>query len=344
MNKLFSKGVVLCLALLFMVSVNGTAQEQRIGTNAASELLIPVGARAIAMGGGSVATVEGVDAIYWNPAGLARSNYTANAVFSHMTYLADINVNYVGVGLNFGGLGTLGFSIKALDIGDIPITTEVAPDGTGGQLSPQFITAGLTYSRALTDRISVGTTINLINETLGRVSASGVAIDIGVQYRDLADISGLSIGVAVKNLGPSMQYGGSGLLQASLIDGADRGSSPLGLQAQKDELPSFIAIGLSYNLSLGETSNLMVAGTFQDNNFQDDTNQLGLEYNYDNLFYARAGYQMSPDAGDDAHIYGMTMGAGIHYDFSSIGITVDYAYRDVDFFDANNVFTVKLGF
>ena len=201
MNKLFSKGVVLCLTLLFMVSVNGTAQEQRTGTNAASELLIPVGARAIAMGGGSVATAEGVEAIYWNPAGVARSNYTANAVFSHMTYLADININYVAVAFNFGGLGTLAFSMKALDIGDIPITTEVAPDGTGGLLSPQFITAGLTYSRALTDRISVGGTINLISETLDRVSASGVAVDIGVQYRDLANVTGLSLGVAVKNLG-----------------------------------------------------------------------------------------------------------------------------------------------
>lgn len=343
MNKLFSKGVVLSLALLFMVSV-GTAQEQRIGTNAASELLIPVGARAIAMGGGSVATIEGVDAIYWNPAGLARSNYTANAVFSTMSYIADINVNYAAVGLTFGGLGTIGFSIKALDIGDIPVTTEVAPDGTGGQLSPQFITAGLTYSRALTDRISVGTTVNFINETIGRVSASGVAVDIGVQYRDLADITGLAVGISVKNLGPSIQYGGSGLLQPSLIDGADRGSSPLSLQAQQDELPSFIAIGLSYNVTLGETSNLLLVGTFQDNNFQDDTNQLGLEYNYDNLFFARAGFESSPDAADDAHIYGLSLGAGLHYDFTNIGITVDYAYREVDFFDASNIFTVKLGF
>src|SRR3990172_6421962 len=160
MRHIFSKLVILCLVLLLVASVDGIAQEERTGTSAASELLIPVGARYIAMGGAPIATVQGVDAIFWNPAGVARSNYNADAVFTHMTHIADIGLNYVGVALRFPSLGTFAFSIKAMDIGDIPVTTELEPDGTGGKMAPQFVTAGLTYSRALTDRISVGGTVN----------------------------------------------------------------------------------------------------------------------------------------------------------------------------------------
>lgn len=344
MKSLFFKIVVLCLALVFLVSVNGIAQEQRIGTNAASQLLIPVGARHIALGGANLATVSGAEAIFWNPAGVARSNYTADVMFSYMSHIADININYVALAVKFGGFGTIGFSVKSMDIGDIIVTSEVAPDGTGALLSPQFVTAGLTYSRQLTDAISFGGTVNLISESFERVNSSGVAFDFGVQYRGLAAIDGLSLAVTIKNLGPAMQYGGSGLLNSAQLDGVDRGGTPLLIQAQKDELPSFFVFGLSYKMSVGETSSLELASTFQDNNFQDDTGQFGAEYNYDDMFYARGGYTISPAAANDASIYSFTLGGGLHYDFSNIGVTIDYAYRDVKFFSASNVFSIKLGF
>jgi hypothetical protein len=196
----------------------------------------------------------------------------------------------------------------------------------------------------LTDRISVGATINLINEQLERAAASTFAFDFGVQYRDLASINGLSIAVVVKNLGASLQYGGSALLNNAVIPGVDRGENPLLIQAQKDELPSYITIGASYSMTLGEQSSVELVSTFQDNNFHDDSGLFGAEYIFNNTFFARAGYAFAPDAAEDNDIYGFTLGAGIHYDFPNIGITVDYAYRDVEFFDSSNVFTIKLGF
>lgn len=344
MKTIFNKFMILCLVLSVLTSVDAIAQETRAGTNAASELLIPVGARYIAMGGASIATVQGVESIYWNPAGLATSDYNADVMFSHMSYIADIGVNYAALSLKFAGLGSFGFSIKALDIGDIPVTTEFAPDGTGAMLSPQFVTAGLTYSRALTDRISIGVTGSIISETLERITANGFAFDFGVQYRGLANIEGLSVAVAVKNLGGSMQFGGSGLLRDSQATGADRGSSPLQVVTQKDELPSYIVLGVSYAVRLGETSNLELVSTFQDNNFQDDNARFGAEYTYNDLFFIRGGYSVAPEARSNADIFGLSLGAGIHYDFQQIGITIDYAYRDVDFFDASSIFSIKLGF
>ncbi|MGH7449873.1 MAG: hypothetical protein ACRENG_00855, partial [bacterium] len=107
--------LALLLAFIAVAGASAFAQESRTGTNAAAELLIPVGGRYIGMGGASIASVQGIEAIYWNPAGLNRSNYSANAMFSYMRHISDINVNFVAVCANFGGLGTLGFSIKSLD-------------------------------------------------------------------------------------------------------------------------------------------------------------------------------------------------------------------------------------
>src|SRR5438128_2487144 len=69
----------------------------KAGTAAASELLIPVGAQSVALGGSEMASVSGIEVIYWNPAGLARSEKGANAMFSHMSYIADIGVEYFAV-------------------------------------------------------------------------------------------------------------------------------------------------------------------------------------------------------------------------------------------------------
>jgi hypothetical protein len=337
------------LVFLALASVTAFAQENRTGTNAASELLVPVGGRYIGMGGASIANVQGVEAIYWNPAGLNRSSYSANAMFSYMRHISDINVNYVAVSANFGGFGTLGFSIKSLDIGDIRVTTEDAPDGTGAIISPQFIITGLTYSRALSDRVNVGTTLNVISENIDRVGATGFALDAGVQYSNLGKVDGLSIGVAVKNIGPPLQYGGTGLYHNSQPVNSDRSSSPYQVVAQKDELPTALELGVSYMLPMGAKNKLQLTSTFQDNNFQENVGKFGAEYNFRDMFFLRGGYSLSPDTpkdavGKNAYIYGLTLGAGLHYDFTGLGIDLNYAYRDLAFFSSSNVLSISLGF
>lgn len=343
--------ILLAFLLIFLAlaAANVFAQENRTGTNAASELLIPVGARYIGMGGASIASVEGIEAIYWNPAGLNRSSHSANAMFSYMRHIADINVSFVAVSANFSGFGTLGFSIKSLDLGQINVTTEEAPDGNGATFNPQFTTVGLTYSRALSDRVHVGATMNVISETIDRVGASGIALDAGVQYNDLGKINGLNIGVTVKNIGPAMQYSGSGLLRNSQPDDVDRGSTPLQVVTQKDELPTTLELGLAYSLPLGNNTKLQLASMYQDNNYQENVGKFGAELNLRNILFLRGGYTLSPDTpndavGDNAYIYGLTFGAGLHHEFTGLGIDVNYAYRAQSFFNASNVLTVSLGF
>ena len=53
--------------------------KNKYGLSAAPELLIPVGSVSTAMGGSNLATASGLDAIYWNPSGLAILSTTPYA-------------------------------------------------------------------------------------------------------------------------------------------------------------------------------------------------------------------------------------------------------------------------
>lgn len=345
MNRKQEKLFIVALSAL-LAFVGDTAYAgggEKIGTSAAPELLIPVGSREIALGGSSLSSTSGIEAIYWNPAGVARSSFGTEALFSYTTYIADMGIQYAAVTSSFS-FGTIGLSIKSLSFGDIEITTENAPDGTGQIFSPSYLTAGLTYSTLLTDRISVGATAKLITERIDRVSASGVAFDVGIQYSGFANVEGLSIGVTVKNLGPAMQFNGAGLLREAAVSDARRPASNYQIQASSDELPSIFEFGIGYNYRFEETNTFSLSTLFQNNNFSDDEYKFGLEYGYDNTLFLRGGYNLSQKSVKDSYIFGATAGAGIHYAFSGLDLSIDYAFRDVKFFSSNHTFSLKLGF
>src|SRR5207249_4204003 len=76
------------------VTLSFAGRGDKVGTASGIELLIPIGARSIALGSSSLALVSGTEAIYWNPAGLVRENRSTGVMISHMSYLADINIEY----------------------------------------------------------------------------------------------------------------------------------------------------------------------------------------------------------------------------------------------------------
>jgi len=350
MKDFLHKALIVSLAILMLMSIQAfAAAPNRAGTNAASELLIPVGAKYIAMGGASASSVMGLDAMYWNPAGLDRTGYRAGAMFSQMTYIADIDLSYLAIAAKFGRLGSIGVSFKTLAMGDIDITTEDFPDGTGAKFSPQFITVGLTYSRALTDRVAVGASMKVISETIDRVGATGYAFDIGVQYQNLGDINGLSVGVVLKNLGSGMKYDGNGLLIKGDPLDVERQTSYYKLEAGSDELPSTLDIGLGYKVTVMEKSTVDLLTTFVNQNYDDDYAHVGAEYSFDEMVFLRGGYALpladrKDVTGANSHIFGFALGGGIKYDFGGVTMHLDYAYRDVEYFSGNNVFTLMLGF
>ena len=344
-----TKHILLILVALSLVWGDGNAfadGRNRAGTAAAPELLIPVGARDMALGGASIASTDGIEALHWNPAGLARAKTDVSAMFSTMSYIADINVNYLAVSGRFKKLGTLAISLKALDIGDIAVTTERQPDGTGGTYSPTFLTLGLTYARSLTDRIALGTTLHYISNDMGRADATAVAFSAGLQYQNLGDIQGLDFGVAVKHIGQRMQYQGSGLLNKGSLDDLRRPSAFYNVEAGSADLPSLFEIGLGYRYPLGGMGQLNLSSLFQHNNYDYDQYKLGAEYNYNDFLALRGGFDYAADADDDTYLFGTSFGLGLNFNLGGAlkDVRLDYAYTGVDHFDALSTFTFQVGF
>lgn len=329
--------------VLFLLSYGLTfaGDPARKGTTGAEQLLIPVGARSIATGGAFLANIQGVEAIYYNPAGLDASG-KSEAMFSYMSYIADINVSYFAVGTHLGDLGSFAFSFQTFDFGEIPVTTFEAPDGTGATYSPSFFTAGITYAKTITDRVTAGLTVKLINETIMATNAVGFAGDFGVQYRFPGN---LSLGVAVKNIGSNMSYSGQDLQVKRPVDDRFPGSrtGPYAAVTEEFGIPSYFEISTTYNYNINEENNVLLGTTFRNNNSLEDQLAFGLEYGFMNTFFVRGGYNMMLENSKES-IYGLTLGAGINYAFSDgLGFAFDYAYRDVkDFPTANHIFTVKL--
>lgn len=337
------KKIILVFLTLLLTVPSFAGDESRKGTTGADQVLIPVGARGIATGGAFVASLTGLEAIYYNPAGLDVVPRT-EAMFSYMNYIADINVSFIAVGTTLGDFGSLGLSFKTFDFGDIPVTTNEFPDGTGKNYSPVFLTAGLTYSKVLTDRIAVGTTFKFISEQIENTSANGFAIDVGVQYK-FSPV--LSMGAALKNIGTNMSYSGQDLRQKTGVPGSDLGSPPATYEVVTEpfQIPSYFELSLAYNYSINEQNSLLLGSTFTANNSLEDKFHFGLEYGFLNSFFLRGGYNFLLENNDES-IMGFTAGAGVNYDFGTgIGLSFDYAYREVkEFPTPNHIFTVKMFF
>jgi len=340
LNKILM--IAMMLALFADVFAGGG---KRNGTGGAQELLLPIGARGLAMSGAYLSGITGLDAIFYNPAGLGVSDVSAEAMFSYMSYIADINFTFAAAAVHMEGFGSLGFSIRSLDFGDIPVTTVSDPYGTGSTFSPTFVVVGATYSNALTDRIRVGVNFNLISETIMRSSATGFAMDAGVQYNGLAGVEGLKFGVVLKNLGPQMSYDGPDLLRTAIDQNGNRGPQLYSIKGAPFELPSQLELGLAYEQRFSDEYQAIFATAFQNNNFSNDEYKFAGEFNYDQTVYIRAGYTFVNEAGDDAdeYLFGPTFGAGFRVP-GDMKIVVDYAFRQAELFDSNHMVTVKLGF
>ncbi len=343
--KKYVKIVIVLFLVLFLGGQDVYAGGgKRNGTAGAQELLIPVGARGLALNGGYVAGIGGVEAIYYNPAGMINSQSGVEVLFSQMSYIADIGVSYAALSTGFGDAGAFGFSIKSINFGDIPVTTVENPQGDGSTFSPTFVTIGVTYANNLTDRIRVGANLKLVSEKIVRVSASGLAIDAGVQYSGFAGIEGLKLGVVLKNFGAQMKFDGPDLLRSAEDATSLRGTQFYKIDAAGFDLPSQLELGVAYEQQLADKLGALFTTTYQDNNFLNDEYKLAAEFTYDNMFYLRGGYAFVPQAAEvEENIFGPTFGAGVMVD-SGVKVYFDYAFRYTEFFDSNHMFALKLGF
>lgn len=339
MNIKLLTGCALLVVLGATWSVEARAQDDRAGTQAAEYLIMPLSARTASLGSavtGGLSDLSGIEALQTNPAAL-MANPGTNAQFSRMEYVADIGVNYLGVAQRFGN-NNIGLTVAFWDFGDIPETTEALPE-SDLTYNATNVVIGLSLARQFTDRIAAGFTVKGINESIADMNATGVAFDAGMTY--VVGESGLRFGVALRNFGTAMSFGGSGLAVDAGTGAGPDVQVPAEIQPLEAELPSMLSFGASYTREMAEGITLTGVADFRSLAYDQDLYSAGLEAGYRGLFFVRGGFQLGADM-DASFWQGWNAGAGLNLALSGVSLKLDYAYRGTQYFSGVNLFTVGL--
>ena len=327
----------------------------RQGEAGAYELLMNPFARSAGLGSMSTANVAGAEAMRINVAGLGRVNATEITV-SNMQWLSgsDINMNALGIAAPLGNGQTFGMTIAALSFGDIPITTTNAPEGTGQTFSPTFFHIGIGYSKTFDEKISVGAGLRFISEAIFNVSATGFAIDAGVQYVT-GDRDEFKLGISLRNVGLGMRFEGDGIAE-QFAEPTDRDYNITAVQRIDDfELPFQLNIGTSYDIELDADAQnkVTLVANYSSNAFSRDNLGIGAEYSFRDLFMVRGGYNAETGvSGDDVDAplpSGISAGVSgvipVGKDRGELGkrkIIIDYAYRTTRVYDGTHNLGLRL--
>jgi len=337
------RSIVLILGILLILHGAVFGEVTKVGTTAANFLNIEAGARAIGMGGAYVAIAEGPISMYWNPAGIARSEKTG-AIFNHSKWLVDIDYNFAGLSLPLGRFGTIGANAVFLTMDDMQITTIEQPDGIeNGFFSAGSYALGLCYAINLTDRFSIGLNAKYLDEHIWNSKATGIAFDIGTLFT--TQFNGLKIGMSISNYGTKMQMEGKDMLVQHDINEQHHGNNPninAYLSTDKFDLPLMFRVGLAMDVLKGYgNSNLILAiDALHPNNNAESVN-LGCEYVFYKLFCLRAGYNTLFLPDDES---GLSLGAGLMYEVGTFELGIDYAYRDFGMLKDIQMFSLQFMF
>lgn len=343
---MIKKSGLMIVALATVVASAYAGNPDRRGQAGAQELLVVPWARSAGWIGVNTSTVRGIESERMNVAGLAFTKKT-ELNFSRTTWLSgtDIYMNAFGLAQKINESSAIGFSVMSIDMGTVEITTTENPDGGLGTYKPAFSNIGISYAKSFSDRIHGGATVRVISQSISDVSAQGVAFDAGIQY-----ITGpkdaIKFGIALRNVGTPMQFGGDGLSARGTMQGSTVALT-LAQRSQQFELPSLMNIGASYDLyPMGvDDYKLTLAGNFTSNSFTADQYGVGAEFSWKGMFAARAGYQMEDGSMDDAlrmNVYtGLNFGFSIDAPLGKSVFGLDYAYRGTNPFGGTHLIGVR---
>ena len=333
------KGLALSLFLGGLVATPAQAQ-RNAGRNSAAFLEIGVGAREVAMGSAVSSVSNDANQIFWNPAGTAlREDQTLSASFSYGSWIGDLGYTAVAGGYNLGAFGTVTVGVQAFGVSGIQanrqngyddpvLQGQVTDTGTSETYDYRDLAASVSYSRYVVDRLALGATAKVVNETIDGESASAVGFDFGSVY-DIG-LNGWKISARINNLGTSMSYFN-----------------------QENPLPLNFSIGTSIYPVNTEQLRLMVAA---DAVKQQDSPQLifsGAELSFFDLLFLRGGYKFNySGASDDGTaereainttVENYSLGGGIQYVISDNPVAIDYAFTSMDLFDNVHRISLRIG-
>jgi hypothetical protein len=329
-------GAILAGSSLLSALPTYAGNEDRAGSAGASELNINPWARSAGWGSAGLSSINGLESMYFNVAGLAFTEGTEIS-FGRTNWLGqgtDIGLNAFGFAKKLGETGALGLTLTSFNYGDIPITTTELPEGGLGNYTPSALNLGLAYSKQFSTSISGGLVLKVVSQSMTNIRTQGVAIDAGIRYVT-GENDQIKFGISLRNVGPPMKYSGDGLalemqnLDTDLLLTSEQRSASF-------ELPSQLNIGFSYDFILNEKSLLVAALTYTSNSFTRDQWRVGAEYKLKSSkvhFILRGGYVYESDIVSKENIAtaltGPTGGLTVDFPVGENGtiLGLDYAVR-----------------
>jgi hypothetical protein len=304
------------LALALLLAAAPARGGQNPGSTSAPILQVPLGSRALGMGGAFTAVASDISALYYNPAGLSRLN-AHEAAFTFFSGLSDDKVQHFAYGgplpvsgISGNGYSSFGASMLFAQSGTIEVN-RVNADGS--LASSENISAGSDFVGAFGYAERVGTTpfdvsdgrsygINhfigvsgkYVKSTLLQTyNAATFTADVG--YLVNSPEAGVTFGMSALNLGGKLRY-----------------------VEQDEPLPTMLRAGVAYQGAVPSLHNYTLAldGEYLSHEKIVHINA-GYEYFWLKTYGARMGYQFLNDA------MGFTMGLGFRWNSR---LLFDYAW------------------
>jgi long-subunit fatty acid transport protein len=309
------KSLILIVGFVFLlVSPHFAWGQAKVATAGAQFLELGVSARAIGMGEAFLSISDDASAVYYNPAGLAQI-VNREAMFTHVSYLADINYDFAGLAYpttRFGG-GIWGVGFYMLNAGNMDATLWEHPYGSGQTFTAKEYALSLSYARSLTDRFSAGMTLKLIDQLYDTERAVGWAADMGTLYN--TGFRGFKIAMVISNFGPNLKF--------------IREDYPL---------PMNFKFGGVFDIFRNEDhkATFSVEGSHPNDNVEKFN--AGVEYWFKDMFSLRLGNQFGYDTG------GISAGLGCKLTISGKKLNLDYGYHDMGLLEGFHRFSVGISF
>ncbi|MEZ4700783.1 MAG: PorV/PorQ family protein [Rhodothermales bacterium] len=320
----------IALTLLVAVVVAGLARpasaqlipsfgSDRAGTSGFQFLKIPTDARSAAMGQSVVSNAFDVSSLFWNPA-LAAELESAQFAFNHTAYFADVSMEFAGGTVHLAGPRiTVGASLQMLNSGEMDVTTEFEPFGTGETFRSVSMAGGLTVAQQLTDLFSYGITGKYIREGVAEIVTQTVVFDLGVFYR-VGD-TGMQMAVAIRNFGldgtPEGRLSRTAVTPSGVIvEDRFEGITP----------PTTFMLGLTYQLlPAADAHDLLISTQLTNPNDNAENLNFGAEYTWNELLILRAGYRV----GVEESIL-PSLGVGLRVPMNGPDLRFDYGFSQLD--------------
>ncbi|MFQ3675288.1 MAG: PorV/PorQ family protein [Endomicrobiia bacterium] len=306
----------ICIGIIFYF--HSECFSKGVGTTGAQFLKITQGVRPNGMGNAFVGVADDINSINYNPSGLGFLSDT-EILLTHNQWIEEINIEHIAASHKINSIGTIGFSGTMLTMGNID-----KYDNTGTALNETFtasdISIGLSYSRLINDKTSVGLVLKYIQQKIEKEQATALGTDIGILYRGITVAEKvLPIGFAIKNVGTEIKFREEG--------------SPL---------PMIVSVGVSYE----PLKSLISAVDIRYSNEQQVSFALGIEKKV--LFKqiglnVRAGYDTAVLQSQSGGLAGLSAGLGIE---TKLPLGIDFSWTPQgDVFGNTYRFglTVKLG-